>query len=99
MAGGNLINYPGDVSTRTADPITSKLLWNSVLSTPGARYCCINLANFYLESPMVQYKYIRIVCKLVPDEFMDEYHLHNKVHNGYIYMEICQGLYGLPQAG
>eukprot|EP00957_Ditylum_brightwellii_P203730 15335952-Ditylum_brightwellii.AAC.2 len=48
---------------------------------------------------MEQYKYMRIACKLVPDKFMDEYHLHDKVHNGYIYMEIHQGLYGLPQAG
>eukprot|EP00957_Ditylum_brightwellii_P039758 3010096-Ditylum_brightwellii.AAC.1 len=34
--GGNLINYPGDVATSTADLITTKLLRNSVLSTPGA---------------------------------------------------------------
>eukprot|EP00957_Ditylum_brightwellii_P092146 7015419-Ditylum_brightwellii.AAC.1 len=51
-AGGNLINYPEDVSTTTADLITSKLLWNSIISTPGAKYCCIDLANFYLEMPM-----------------------------------------------
>jgi hypothetical protein len=30
MAGGNLINYPGESSTRTADLTTSKLMWNSV---------------------------------------------------------------------
>jgi hypothetical protein len=32
-AGGNLINYPGELSTWTADLTTSKLMWNSVLST------------------------------------------------------------------
>ena len=33
-AGGNLItDYPGDVTTRTADLTTSKILWNSVIST------------------------------------------------------------------
>ena len=35
--GGNLITYKGDTSTRTADLTLSKLLWNSVLSTKGAR--------------------------------------------------------------
>jgi hypothetical protein len=35
-AGGNLINYPGELPTRTADITTTKLLWNSVISTPGA---------------------------------------------------------------
>jgi hypothetical protein len=35
---GNLIQYPGDVSTRSADLTTSKCLWNSTISTDGARY-------------------------------------------------------------
>ena len=39
-AGGNLINYPGELTTRTADLTTSKILWNSTISTPGARYAC-----------------------------------------------------------
>eukprot|EP00957_Ditylum_brightwellii_P129965 9912544-Ditylum_brightwellii.AAC.1 len=49
---GNLINYPGDVATNTADLITTKILWNSILSTPGAKYVCIDIKNFYLETPM-----------------------------------------------
>jgi hypothetical protein len=32
--GGNLINYPGEVSTPTADITTAKCLFHSVLSTP-----------------------------------------------------------------
>eukprot|EP00957_Ditylum_brightwellii_P187060 14246215-Ditylum_brightwellii.AAC.1 len=30
---------------------------------------------------------------------MDVYDLHTKVHNSYVYLEICKGIYGLPQAG
>ena len=41
--GGNLMTYKGDTSTRTADLATSKQLWNSVLSTKGARYMCLDL--------------------------------------------------------
>jgi hypothetical protein len=37
-AGGNLINYPGELTTKTADLTTSKLMSNSVLSTEGAKY-------------------------------------------------------------
>jgi hypothetical protein len=36
--GGNLINYDGDVSTQTVDLTTSKILWNSVISTLHAEY-------------------------------------------------------------
>ena len=30
---------------------------------------------------------------------MDKYKLHDLVRNGYVLCEICQGMYGLPQAG
>ncbi len=35
-AGGDKIDYPFDVSTKTADLSTAKLLFNSVLSTPNS---------------------------------------------------------------
>jgi hypothetical protein len=45
-AGGNLINYHGELTTRTADLTTSKLMWNSVLSTKGAKFMCLDIKNF-----------------------------------------------------
>ena len=36
--GGNLIDYPYELTTRTADITTSKVMWNSVISMPGANY-------------------------------------------------------------
>jgi hypothetical protein len=47
---GNLITYKGSTSTRTANLTLSKLLWNSVLSTEGAKYMCLDIKNFYLTS-------------------------------------------------
>jgi hypothetical protein len=44
--GGNLIQYPGDVSTRSADLTTSKCLWNSTISTEGAKYMCLDVNKF-----------------------------------------------------
>ena len=35
-AGGNLLNYPGELTTRTADVSTAKILWNSTISTDDA---------------------------------------------------------------
>jgi hypothetical protein len=97
--GGNLITYPGEVTTRTADMVTSKILWNSVVSTPGAKYCCADVKNFYLETPMDRYEYMRIPIRTIPDAFIEAYKLQPKVYKGYIYMEIRKGMYGLPQAG
>jgi hypothetical protein len=50
--GGNLIQYPGGVSTRSADLAISKCLWNSTISTVKAKYMCIDVNNFYLGTPM-----------------------------------------------
>ncbi len=51
-AGGNLIKYPGKLLTRTANRTTSKLMWNSVLSTKDAKYMCLDIKNFYLSAPL-----------------------------------------------
>ena len=38
-AVGNIIVYPGELTTRTADITTSKILWNSILSTKMRNIC------------------------------------------------------------
>ncbi len=40
--GGNLIDFPGNKSTPTADLLTAKLLIKSTISTPGAVFLGIN---------------------------------------------------------
>jgi hypothetical protein len=97
--GGNLIDYPGEVSTRTAGLTTAKILFNSVLSTKDAKFMGIDLKNFYLNTPMERYEYMRLPIAIIPDEIIQQYNLLPLVHNGYVYMEIRQGMYGLPQAG
>ena len=40
--------YEGELTTRTSDLTTSKIMWNSVISTPGARFMTGDASNFYL---------------------------------------------------
>eukprot|EP00957_Ditylum_brightwellii_P177074 13489044-Ditylum_brightwellii.AAC.1 len=84
--GGNLIKYPGEVATTTADITTSTLLWNSVLSTKNAKYMCVNIKDFYLQAPMERYEYMRIPVDHIPEIFLSAYKLHDKVYNGYVYV-------------
>jgi len=63
-AGGNLINYPGELSTHTANLTTSKLMWNIVLSTEGAKYICLDITNYYLSAPLDQYEYMQMPLML-----------------------------------
>ena len=58
--GGNHINYPSDCGTPTADVLTVKLLLNSVISAKGANFMSIVIKNFYLNTPMSRYEYLRM---------------------------------------
>jgi hypothetical protein len=57
MMGGNLVNYPDNCGTTTADLLTIKLMFNSIILTPNAKFMTINIKDFYLMTPMDQYKY------------------------------------------
>jgi hypothetical protein len=48
--GGDQIEYPGNKSTRTAGLTTSKMLFNSTISTPGSKFLVIDIKNFYLNT-------------------------------------------------
>ena len=71
--GGNLITYKGNTSTRMANLTTSKLLWNSVLSTEGARYTCLDIKNFYLTAALDYYEYMKIPLALFPEWIKKQY--------------------------
>jgi hypothetical protein len=45
-------NYPYEVATPTADLLTVKLLLNCVISMEGARFCSVDIKNFYLCPPL-----------------------------------------------
>ena len=49
--GGDMINYPGDCATPTADLLTVKLLINSTISALGAKFYTVDIKNFYLNTP------------------------------------------------
>eukprot|EP00804_Cyclotella_cryptica_P028276 CCRYP_014613-RA/>CCRYP_014613-RA protein AED:0.37 eAED:0.37 QI:0/0/0/1/0/0/4/0/451 len=74
--GGNLIHYPNDVGTPTADLLLIKIFLNSVISTPGARYATADLSNFYLCTPMPRPEFGRVKLGDIPEEIIDEYKLH-----------------------
>jgi len=86
---------------KTADLITAKLLFNSVVYTTGG--CCMmgDIKDFYLSTPMQpsNYAYMCIPVGAIPLDVMAHYKPHALIHNGHIYVEICHGMYGLAQAG
>ena len=88
-----------DCGTPTADVPVIKLLWNSTLSTPGAKYFTLDISNFYLGTPMERPEYMGMPLKIMPPEIVEKYNLEELEVDGWIYINIVKGMCGLPQAG
>jgi hypothetical protein len=56
VVGDNRVHYPGNAGTPTANPLTVKFLINSTISTPSTKYMTMDVKDFYLNTPMAQYK-------------------------------------------
>ena len=84
----------------TGDLTLFKIMLNSIVSTPGARFMTLDIKNFYLNTPMERYEYVRVKIDDIPNEFIDQYKLREKINaDGNIFIEVRKGMYGLPQAG
>ncbi len=57
VAGGDRVHYPGDAGTPTTDLLTVKLLLNSIISTPNAKFMTMDIKDFYLNTPMERFEY------------------------------------------
>ncbi len=75
MVGGDRINYPGKVATPTAEMHVAKMLFNSIISTRGARFMTMDISNFYVMTPLHQPKFIRMKLSNIPDKIINEYKL------------------------
>jgi hypothetical protein len=97
--GGNLVDYPGDVSTRTSELTTTKILLNSTISTPDAKFMTGDIKNFYLNTPLDRPEYMQLPLALIPKEIIEQYNLRKLAYKGIVFIEINRGMYSLPQAG
>ena len=58
-----------------------------------------NLKDFFLATPMTNAEYVRVLRKQFPADIIRSYKLTNLVApDGYIYIKIKKGTYGLNQA-
>jgi hypothetical protein len=59
VAGGDRVHYPDDAGTPTADLVTTKLLINSIILTTGVKFMTMDIKDFFLNTPMAPYEYMR----------------------------------------
>jgi hypothetical protein len=97
--GGDRLDYSGDVATSTADITTFKILINSTLSTEDAAMMMIDIKNYYLSTPLSRFEYMKMLLSRFPEEIIQKYNLNALAVDGWVYIEIRKGMYGLKQAG
>ena len=99
VVGGDRLTYDDDAGSPAVSLLETKLLINSTISTPGARFACADLKDHFLQSPMAKPEYMKIHISSFPDDIIEQYKLQEKVtNNGFVYVRIKKGMYGLKQA-
>jgi hypothetical protein len=97
--GGDRLDYSGDVATSTADITTFKILINITLSTEDAAMMMMDIKNYYLGTPLPRFEYMKMLLPCFPEEIIQKYNLNDLAVDGWVYIEIRKGMYGLKQAG
>ena len=79
---------------------TVKLVLNSIVSTPNAKFVTIEIKDFNLNTPMAQSEYMRLKLSNLPGSVVQHCNLAEKTTRYvYVYVDIKRGTYGLPQVG
>ena len=102
-AGGDKINYPGQVSAKTADMEVVKMLIQSVASDKvnkgESHWMTLDIKDYYLGAPLERSEFVRISTRFIPETTMKKYEMHKYENNKAVLFEIKKCMYGLPQAG
>jgi hypothetical protein len=97
--GGDRLDYSSDVATSTADITTFKILINNTLSTEDAAMMMMDIKNYYLGTPLLRFEYMKMLLSRFPEDIIQQYNLNDLAVDGWVYIEIRKGMYGLKQAG
>ena len=101
IVGGDKLSYADDPGSPTASIVETKILINSVISHAkhGARFMSLDLKDYFLATPMAHPEYMKVPIRKFPQDIKDKYNLNSIVStNGFVYIKIKKGMYGLKQA-
>ena len=78
--GGNLIHYKKEPMTKMGNLVMTKILWNSVLSRPDAKYMNVNVKNVYFNVSFWVY-----FIDIIPEHFYRKIKFEQQRHILVIY--------------
>jgi hypothetical protein len=74
-------------------------LINSTLSAKDAEMMMTDINNYYLGTPLPRYEYMHMLLSRFPEEIVNKCTLNILAVDGWVYIEIRKGMYGVKQAG
>ena len=58
----------------------------------------IDISDFYLNTPLTRFEYVKLKMSKIPDEIKAEHKLHDKAIDGHVYVEVRKTIYGSPKS-
>jgi hypothetical protein len=59
----------------------------------------MDVKNYYLGTPLPRFEYMKMLLSRFSEEIIQKYNLNDLAVDGWVYIEILKGMYGLKQAG
>jgi hypothetical protein len=59
----------------------------------------MDINSYYLGTPLPRFEYMKMLLSCIPEEIIQKYNLNDLAVDGWVYIEIRKGMYGLKQAG
>jgi hypothetical protein len=84
--GGDILDYSGDVATSTADITTFKILINNTRFTEDSAMMMIDIKNYYLDTPLPRFEYMKMMLSRFPEEIIQKYNLNALAVYGWVYI-------------
>jgi hypothetical protein len=57
----------------------------------------MDIKNYYLGTPLPRFEYMKMQLSRFPDEIIQKYNLNDLAVDGWVYIEVRKGMYGLKQ--
>jgi hypothetical protein len=59
----------------------------------------MDIKNYYLGTPLPRFEYMKMLLSRFPEEIVNKYNLNTLAVDGWVYIEIRKGTYGLKEEG
>ncbi len=73
---------------RTADINMANLHWNSVVSTPNAKYMCLEIKKIYLTAALEYFEYMKMPLNLFPIWIIVQYDLTKHAKDRWVHLKM-----------